>query len=124
MRVVVSFVAVELVGPSAAGTAAAADRRYRHDQRLQRETVMAVGRGDGDRDRKAGPVGDEMDLRSVLAAIGRIRSGQKPPLTARMLTESMAKRDQFSSPRAPSSSRMTRCRRAQTRSLLQRAKRR
>lgn len=86
-------------GACRAACGAAADRRYRRDERLQRETVVGVGRGDGDRDRKSGSVGDEVDLRSVsLAATGRIRSGQQPPLRARTLTESMAKRDQSKVP--------------------------
>ncbi len=41
------------------------------------------------RDGEATPVDDEVELRSVLATIGRIRSGQHPPLRARTLTESM-----------------------------------
>lgn len=45
-----------------------------------------------------------MNLRPVLATIDRIRTRQLPPLVARTLTESIAHRDQSSSPRAPSSS--------------------
>ncbi|OIJ91753.1 hypothetical protein BIV25_28730 [Streptomyces sp. MUSC 14] len=43
-----------------------------------------------------------------LAAVGRIRSRQLPPLRARTLTESIAHHDQSSSPREPSSSRTRR----------------
>jgi hypothetical protein len=76
--VAVAFVHVKLVGPSAAGTATTADRRYRRDERLQSKIVVGVRRGDGDCDRQTGSVGDEVDLRSLLAAIGRIRSSQEP----------------------------------------------
>lgn len=51
-------------------------------------------------------------------------AGQRPPFAARRLTESIAHRDQSSSPRAPSSSRTTRWSRAQTRCWLHWAKRR
>lgn len=68
-------------------------------------------------------VAGQMDLRSLLAAVGRIRSGQRPPLVARMLTESIAHRHQSSSSQLPSASRITWWSRARTRSRLHWAKR-
>lgn len=65
---------------------------------------MGIGGADRDRDRQTCPFGDEVDLRAVLAAIDRIRTCQVAHVTARTLTESIAHRDQSSSPRAPSSS--------------------
>lgn len=91
---------------------------------FEAEAVMHVGTGDPQRQGQSVPVAEQVDFRSRLAAVGRIRSGQWPPFAARMLTESIAHRDQSNSPRAPSSSRMTRWSLAQTRSWLHWAKRR
>lgn len=104
MRVVVALVAMELVRPAAARSAAGPDRRNPTDERLKALTVVGVGRGDSERDRKTVAVNYEMDFGPPLTSVGRIRSRQLPPLSARTLTESIAQRDQSSSPWAPSSS--------------------
>jgi hypothetical protein len=96
--VVIAFVAMELCGAAAPWAAGAANGRNPGDERLQSEAVVCVGGRDGDGDGQAATVDDEVDFRSVLAAVGRIRSGQSPPLRARTLTESTAKRDQSRSP--------------------------
>lgn len=72
-------------------------------ERLQALAVVHVRTGDTQGQRQFVPVTDQMDLRSQLAAIGRIRSRQWPPFAALTLTESIAHRDQSSSPRAASS---------------------
>lgn len=122
--VVIPLVGVEFVGLASTRAAAGADRRDTADQWLQSLTVVKVGGRDPQGQRKSVPVRDQVDLPSVLAAIGRIRSRQQPPFAARILTESIAQRDQSSSPRAPNSSRITRCSRAHTRARLHWAKRR
>lgn len=96
--IVVAFVAVEFRWSSEPRPAGASDRRDPPDQRLQGQAVMGVGGRDGDGDGQAGTVDDKMDFRSRLAAVGRIRSGQLPPLRARTLTESTANRDQSNAP--------------------------
>lgn len=104
------------VWPAAGGGATAgADGRNAAHERLQALAVVHVRAGDPQRHRKTVPVGDQVDLRSRLATGGRIRSRQRPPFAARTLTESIAHLDQSNSPRAPSSSRTTRCSRAHTR---------
>jgi hypothetical protein len=115
--VVVALVAVQLERSAPPWPARTADGWYALHKGLQGETVMGVRCGDGDGDRQARSVDDEVDFRSVLATVGRIRSRQLPPLRARTLTESMAQRDQSSSPRRPTSSRMTRRSLAHTRAL-------
>lgn len=60
---------------------------------------------DADGQGQTRPLSDQMDLRSVLAPVDRIRACQVPLFRARMFTESIAQRDQSSSPREPSSSR-------------------
>lgn len=122
--VVVALVGVELGGASAPWTTVGADGRDPAHERLQAQTVVQVGAGDSQRQGQSASVRDEVDLRSQLATVGRIWSGQWPPFAARTLTESIAHRDQSNSPRLPSSSSTTRWSLAQTRSWLHRAKRR
>lgn len=122
--VVVALVGVELGRTPAARSAAGADGRNPAHERLQAKAVVHVRAGDAQRQRHAVPVGDEVDFRSALATVGRIRSGQRPPFAARALTESIAHRDQSNSPRAPSSSRTTRWSLAHTLAWLHWAKRR
>lgn len=92
----------------AAWAASEADGRDPAHERFPTEAVVRVGGGDTQGQGQSAPVGDQVDFRSLLAAVGRIRSGQWPPFAARMLMESIAHRDQSNSPRTPSSSRMTR----------------
>lgn len=121
---VVALVRVQLGRAMAPGSIAGADRPDTAHQRDQRLAVVKVGAGNAHRDRQPVAVTDNVDLRPELAAISRIRSGQGPPLTARTLTESIAQRDQSSSPFAPSRSRTTRCSLAHTRAVDQSVKRR
>jgi hypothetical protein len=98
--VVVALVGMELGRTSAPRPTPGADGRDPAHQRLQAETVVRVGTGTTQRQRQwqSVPVRDQVDFRSALAAVGRIRSSQWPSFAARTLTESMAHRDQSSSP--------------------------
>lgn len=107
MRVVVALVGVEFARLASPGPAAGADRRYALHQRDQGLTVVQVRR-DPDGDGQTGPLGDQVDLRAVLDPADRIRTRQVPLFRARMFTESIAQRDQSSSPWDPSSSRTRR----------------
>lgn len=122
--VVVALVGMELGWTPAARSAAGADGRDPAHEWFQSEAVVHVGAGDAQGQGQPVAVRDQVDFRSALASIGRIRSGQWPPFAALTLTESIAHRDQSNAPRAPSSSRMTRCSLAHTRSRLHWAKRR
>lgn len=113
-----SLVRMQFPGSPAATSTAGTDRRDSADERFQALAVVHVGAGDTQRQRQPVPIGDQMNFRPQLATVGRIRSRQKAPFAARTLTESIAHRDQSSSPRAPSSSRTTRWRLAHTRSSL------
>ena len=73
---------------------------------------------------KTGALRDQVDLRAELAPVHRIRTCQVPLFKARMFTESMAQRDQSSSPRDPSSSSTRRWSLAHTRALDHSEKRR
>lgn len=77
-------------------------------------SLVEVRAGDPDGDAQTGPLGDQVDLRAFLAPVDRIRTCRVPDVRARMLTASIARRDQSRPPREPSSSRMTRCNLAQT----------
>jgi hypothetical protein len=122
--VVITLVSVQLGGPAPPRPAARPDRRDPADQGLQGLAVVGVGPRDRHGQGQTGPVGDQVDLRALLAPVDRIRTRQLPPLRARMLTESIAHRDQSTSPRAPSSSRTSRCSLAQTLALVHSVKRR
>lgn len=84
------------------------DRRDALHERDQGLAVMQVGPGNADGDRQTGAFRNQVDLRAVLAPVDRIRTCQVPLFRARMFTESIAHRDQSSSPRAPCSSRTRR----------------
>ena len=71
MGIVVTLVTVEFARPATSWPAAGADRRDAANQRLQRQAVVDVGGADRDRDGRTGPLGDEVDLRPVLAAIDK-----------------------------------------------------
>lgn len=60
-------------------------------------------------ERQAVGVGEDVDLRSVLAVIDRVRPGQGPPFLARRLASSTIAADQSISPAAPWASRIARC---------------
>lgn len=78
--VVVPLVGVELGRAPTAWAASGADGRDPTHERLQAEAVVRVGAGDTQGQGQSVPVGDQVDFRSRLAAVGRIRSGQRPPL--------------------------------------------
>jgi hypothetical protein len=63
---------------------------------------VPVGPGNTDGQGQTGPFSEQVDLRSVLAPVHRIRIRQLPLFRARMFIESIAHRDQSSSPREPS----------------------
>lgn len=106
---VVALVRVKLGRAAAPGPLAGADRRDAAHQRYQGPAVVEVGVGDAHRDRRPVAVAYDVNFRPELAAVGRIRSSQGPPLTARTLAESIAQRDLSSSPLPPSRSSTTRC---------------
>lgn len=93
---------------SATGAVVGANGRDATHQRDEGLAVVEAGGRGPEREGQAVPVDDQVDFRSALAGGGRIRSRQPPPLRARTLTESIAHRDQSSSPREPSSSRTRR----------------
>lgn len=109
---------------TAPGSMAGADRQDAAHQCDQRLTVVKVSAGDAHRERQPVVVTDDVNLRSELAAIGRIRSSQRPPSTSRILTKSIAQRAQSSSPYTPSRSRTPRCSLAHTRAVDRSVKRR
>ena len=108
MGVVVALVGVEFAGLAPSSAAPRADWRDALHERDQCLAVVEVGPGDADGDGQTRPFRDQVDLRAVLAPVDRIRARQVPLFRARMFTESIALRDQSSSPRAPSSSRTRR----------------
>lgn len=124
VRVVIPLVAVQLGRTATTWPAPGTDRRGATHERFQRLAVVGVDGADHDRDGEAGPVGDDMDLRPLLASIYRIRTCQICPFMARTLTESIAHRAQSNSPREPSSSSKIRCSLAHTRAPLHSVKRR
>lgn len=73
---------------SSARTAARAGGWDAAHQRRQALAVVHVRARYAQGQRQPTPVGDQVDLRSQRAAIGRIRSRQRPPSAARTLTES------------------------------------
>jgi hypothetical protein len=101
---VVALVSVQLCGPSTLAATSGTDGRYAADQWDEGLAVMEVGGRDTDRQGQDVSVDDEVDFRSALATVDRIRSRQRPLLRTRTLTESIAHRDQSSFPREPSSS--------------------
>jgi hypothetical protein len=77
-----------------------------------------VGAGDCDGHGQTGSLGDQVDLRPVLALVNRIRTCQILLFKARVFAESMAHLDQSNSPQDPSSSRTRWCSLAQTRAFV------
>jgi hypothetical protein len=57
---------------------------------------VPVGSGDGDVERQAGGVDEQVVLGAAFAPVGGVRTGQCTPLLARTLTESRLARDQSS----------------------------
>lgn len=80
---VVALVGMRFAGPPTAGSTTGADGRNAAHERPQALAVVHVGAGDAQRQRKSVPVVDQVDFRSRLATVGRIRSRQRPPFAAR-----------------------------------------
>ena len=78
----------------------AAERRDGRHKRLQLAAVMHVGRRQLDTQRQPLGIGAKMMFAARFAAVGRVRSGLKPPKTARTLLESTTARDQSIRPAA------------------------
>jgi hypothetical protein len=95
---VVGLVGMQLGGLAPAWATSGLDRRDRHHQRLEREGVVGVGRGDRDRQRQACPVGQDVDLRAELAAVDGAGAGQRSPFFARIAAPSTITRDQSTNP--------------------------
>ncbi|RUP65557.1 hypothetical protein SSPNP10_24940 [Streptomyces sp. NP10] len=76
--VVVALVGVELGGLAPPRAAARPDRRYALHERDQGLAVVDVGAGDSDRQGQTGPLGDQMDLRPVLAPVDRVSDPSGP----------------------------------------------
>lgn len=124
VRLVESFVGMELVRtcmPLATGTA---DRGHRINQLLKLDRFLAVGRGHAHRQRQSLAVGDQMVRGTGLAAIDRIGTGRLAPLFAGMLLASTRARSQSSCPAAPSRSSSTWCRASHTPACCQSRRRR
>lgn len=79
VAVVVALVGVQFRREPPVGAAVGTDGRDAAHERLKVLAVMHVGAGDPQGERQPIPVGDQVDLRSRVAAIGRIRSRQRPP---------------------------------------------
>jgi hypothetical protein len=105
---VVSAIGEGFVGTLATASSRAFDRRDGIDQRDRLFGIMDVRAGVRDRQRRPLAVAHNMPLRAIFAAIGGIRSGVRPPKTARTEQLSIATCDQSISSTKPSSSSSTR----------------
>src|SRR5690606_22271260 len=122
--IVVTLVRPHPAGPAAARTTRRAHRWNRSDHRLQHDTVVGVCRGHRRDEGNAVGVGEDVDLRAVLASIDRAGTGQRSPLFARTCAASRIAADQSRSPPAPSRSRTRRCSSSNTPARTQVVKRR
>lgn len=113
-----ALVSVQFGRATSTRAAAGTDGQYPAHQGLQALAVVGVGSRDRHGQGQPGPFGDQVDLRALLTSIDRIRTREVPPLRAPMLTESIAHRNQSTSPRTPSSSNTNRCSLAQTQARL------
>ena len=77
----------------------ATNRRNGLDQRIELRDVVAIRRGQDDRERDALRVDDEVVFTAELAPVGRIRAGFFPAITARTEELSTRARDKSISPR-------------------------
>jgi hypothetical protein len=101
--VVIALVGVQLDRPASGMPASAPlDRRHRVQDRLDEHAVVPVRAGDGDIERQARGVDEQVVLGAAFAPVGGVRAGQCTPLFARTLTLSRLARDQSRSPRSPS----------------------
>ncbi len=100
--VVAAAVGEQLPRTAARPTTPAPDRRHRVDQRDQLGDVVAVAASDGDRQRNAAGIDDQVVLGARTPAVDRRRTDMVPPLSARMCEPSTAQRSKSSSPTARS----------------------
>src|SRR4051812_4769785 len=75
----VSLVAVQFGGLTPTWSAAGAHGGYAAHERLKGLTAVEINTGDSDGEGQTGPVRDQMDLRTFLASVHRIRARQVPP---------------------------------------------
>ena len=88
--VVVAAVGEQFPRSAARPPASSADRGHGLDQRDQLGDVIAVAAGDGDRQRDAAGVADQVVLGAGPAAVDRRRADRIPPFSARMCEQSTA----------------------------------
>jgi hypothetical protein len=121
---VVSAVALHDVGPLPGPSRLAGNRGNGVDQRRQLRDVMHVGAGEDRRQRNACGVGDEVMLAAAFAAIGRVRPGFLPPVTALSMALSARDRDQSMRSAACNFESSNRCNSCQTPACCQSRSRR
>ena len=122
--VVVAAVGNEYIGLAARSPASPSHRRDRLDQRQQLGDVVPVAAGEGDGQRNAATVADQVVLRAGLASVDRARARGRAPLLARMWEASAHARDQSICPAAWSSASNTSCSRSKTPAACQSRRRR
>jgi hypothetical protein len=93
---VVSAIPQDLIRTPSRAAWFSGDRWNRVDQRQQLGYVVTVRAGEFRGQRNALRIGDEVMLRPAFSAICRIRTGLRPPKTARTLALSTTARDQSS----------------------------
>lgn len=91
---VIGPIALHALGSTSRVTALASDRGNPIHQRQQLSHVVTIGRREGDDQRDALRVREDVVFRARFAAIGRIRSGVEPPFSARTEPLSTTPRDQ------------------------------
>ncbi len=116
--------AYSLSGRRLRGAAWGTDRRDAGDQRDEDLVVVEVRPRDRDDQRQPGRVGQDMDLRALLAAVDRVWTGQGSPFFARRLAAFTITDDQSTPPAPPWTSRISWCSRDQTLARVQAWKRR
>jgi len=122
--VVVAAVGEEPSGAAQRPADPATDGRDRVEQRDELGDVVAVPAGQGDRDRGAVGVGDQVMLGAGPATVDRRRARLLPPLRARTWEESTAAVARSRSPLARSSESSAACRRGHTPASVQSRSRR
>jgi hypothetical protein len=122
--VVVAAVGEQLARSAAGSAAAAADRRDGVEQRQELGDVVAVAAGEGDRERDAAGVADQVVLGAGTSAVDRGRADVVPPLRARTCEPSTAQQSRSSASRARSCASSCSCRAGQTPASVQSRSRR
>jgi hypothetical protein len=121
---VIGLVGVQLVRAAPRAPGLAAHRRYGVEHRTEFDRVVAVGRGEGQAERRAVAVDHEVALGARLAPVDRARPGATAPLFARTAQLSTAARDQSISSAPRIRARISPCTRAQTPAACQSLNRR